>query len=252
MASVDEMVPPADMNFVGAGDFKEIGENFLRHFIRVGGLQKEDRILDVGCGIGRMAIPLTQYLDRTASYEGFDIVANGIEWCEEQITSRYPNFRFHLVSVKNNMYQPNGNINAYDYRFPYEDESFDFVFLTSVFTHMRPADMENYLSEVSRVLKTRKNCFNTHFLINEQARTLLNAGACPRKLGRSSSGYHSVDPENPETAIAYEENYVRACYRKNGLRIIEPIRYGYWCGRPRHSCMDYLDITIATKSGSFA
>ncbi len=247
MSIVDEMVPPAEMNFVGAGDFKEIGENFLRHFVHAGGLQKKAKVLDVGCGIGRMAIPLTQYLDRTASYEGFDIVAAGIEWCEKQITSRYPNFRFHLVSVKNNMYRKNG-INAYEYRFPYEDETFDFVFLTSVFTHMRPADMENYLSEVSRVLKTGKICFNTYFLINSEALSLMNVD--PRKLEASRSVYYSVDAENPETSIAYKESYIRACYREKGLRMSEPIRYGYWCGRPRDGCLDFLDIIIATKAAS--
>lgn len=50
------------------------GEQFLQYFIELGGLKPSDRVLDVGCGIGRLAIPLTQYLDARGGYAGLDIV----------------------------------------------------------------------------------------------------------------------------------------------------------------------------------
>jgi len=47
------------MLFVGGGNFKSVGEKFLRYFKDVGGLKPDDEdVLDVGCGIGRMAISL--------------------------------------------------------------------------------------------------------------------------------------------------------------------------------------------------
>ena len=120
-------------------------------------------------GIGRVAIPLTQYLDKDVCYEGFDIVSSGIEWCQEKITWRYPNFHFELVDLHNSYYNPSGTASASDFRFPYEDGSFDFAFSTSVFTHMLPADVEHYLAEASRVLRLGGRLLATFLLLNEES-----------------------------------------------------------------------------------
>lgn len=149
----DELTPPRSMIFVGDGDFKKTGEEFLRYFIEFGGLKPNARILDVGCGIGRMAVPLTKYLDASGSYEGFDILAHGIDSCTKNITPRYPNFHFQVADVYNKAYNPNGKHKAAEYEFPYQNECFDFTFLTSVFTHMLPQEMENYLAEIVRSLR---------------------------------------------------------------------------------------------------
>src|SRR5205807_8842570 len=104
-------------------------------------------MLDVGSGTGRMARPLTRYL-KGGSYEGIDIVARSVQWCQRTYASRYPNFRFHFADIYNKVYNPDGKHKASEYRLPFETSSFDFFFLTSVFTHMLPQDMEHYLSEV--------------------------------------------------------------------------------------------------------
>ena len=61
----DETLPaPAPESvFVGDGDYRAIGLEYLGHYVTIGGLKPTDRVLDIGCGIGRMAVPLTQYLD---------------------------------------------------------------------------------------------------------------------------------------------------------------------------------------------
>ncbi|QLK35236.1 hypothetical protein H0H25_02560 [Flavobacterium psychrophilum] len=48
-----------------------------------------------------MAIPFTNYLSTTGKYEGFDIVKIGIDWCTKNISSRFPNFNFKLIPLKN-------------------------------------------------------------------------------------------------------------------------------------------------------
>ncbi|MBD0361051.1 MAG: class I SAM-dependent methyltransferase, partial [Nitrososphaeraceae archaeon] len=141
------VIPPKRMtSLVGDGDFEEIGRDLLHSLIEIAGLKPNERVLDVGCGIGRVAIPLTYYMKGNGCYEGFDIVPHEIKWCKKNITSRYSNFHFQLADIYNGVYNPAGKYKASNYKFPYKDESFDFVFLTSVFTHMLTEDMENYLS----------------------------------------------------------------------------------------------------------
>lgn len=74
-------IPPESLIFVGDGDFIKIGERFCNFLIDLAGLQKSHHVLDAGCGIGRIAIPLTKYLLANGEYWGFDIVKSGINWC---------------------------------------------------------------------------------------------------------------------------------------------------------------------------
>src|SRR5258708_19634947 len=70
-------VPPPERIFVGDGGFLPVGVEFLKWFVRAGDLTPRERVLDLGCGIGRMALPLTQYLHHHRSYDVIDISAQG-------------------------------------------------------------------------------------------------------------------------------------------------------------------------------
>jgi SAM-dependent methyltransferase len=239
-------LPPEEMNFIGGGDFDAIGREFLNYFIKFGGLKPHHRVLDVGCGIGRMARPLAEYLSSTSRYDGFDIVDVGIDWCRRNITPRLPNFRFHLADVYSAGYHPAGAYDAAEYVFPFASESFDFVFLTSVFTHMRPAAVANYLSEIARVLAPNGRCLITYFLQTPETRRL---GADRRgrlNFVHQRDGYWVDAPEaTDEDAICLDEEYMLGLYEKNGLAVDGPIRRGEWCGRQEF--VSFQDIVVAQK-----
>ncbi len=245
----DSLTPPTRlMRFDGsrdALDFKRNGEKFLRYFVELCDLKPDERILDVGCGIGRKAVPLTKYLDENGSYEGFDIVPAGIDWCRKKISTRYPNFHFQLADVFNKLYNPQGKYEASEYRFPFEDESFDFVVLASVFTHMLPEGVENYFSEISRVLKRGGRCFITFFLLNTESSKLINAKRSALDFKYEMGKYRTTNADTPEDAVCYEESFIFDLYEKHRLKINEPIHYGSWCGR--EDFFSYQDIIIATK-----
>ena len=124
----DDLTPPRSMIFVGDGDFRKVGEEFKKYFIDLAEIRPDVRALDVGCGIGRMAVPLTSYLSSAGEYWGFDIVKEGIEWCRDKITSRFSNFHFDRVDIYNKNYNPRGKLSAGRYTFFYPNEYFDFVF----------------------------------------------------------------------------------------------------------------------------
>lgn len=243
----DELTPPKRI-FLSYRDFrkfKKVGEEFLHYFIEWGGLKPYERILDVGCGIGRMAVPLTKYLDERGSYEGFDPVADGIKWCEKKISSKYPNFHFQLVDMYNKTYNPKGRYKASEFKFPYESESFDFVFLASVFTHMLPEDMENYFREVTRVLKRGGRCLITFFLLNKESLQLISVRKSMLDFKYEFGTFRTTNPDRPEDAVCYEETFIYGLYEKYGLKIKPPIHYGSWCGR--ENPLSSQDIIVASK-----
>ena len=221
-------------------------EQSLDYFIRFGKLEPDDRVLDVGCGIGRMAVPLTRYLSKAGSYEGFDIVPKGIEWCSKHITPRYPNFKFSVADIYSKHYNPQGRLHAVDYKFPYPDSSFDFVLLTSVFTHMLPDAVKNYVAEISRVLKLGGRCLFTGFLLNEESLHLI---ASEKSTLQFKDGpQHScmvVDPAFPEAAVAFTEEFITDSLDHAALTMDDPPAFGSWCGRAEG--IDYPDIVVARR-----
>jgi SAM-dependent methyltransferase len=238
-------LPPPHLDFVGAGDFRAIGEEFLRYFVQLGGLQPHHRVLDVGCGVGRMAAPLARYLEPSATYEGFDVVPEGIEWCLQEISTRHPNFRFRLADVRNAWYHPTGGQQAAQYVFPYAERSFDFAFLTSVFTHMVPAELERYVAEVARVLAVNGRALMTFFLLTPDSLAMLAAGRSTLDFRHQVGEYRVLDPALPEEAVAQPEARIREILASHGLVIVEPVHYGGWCGR--RPTMSYQDIVVVQR-----
>ena len=77
------------------------------------------------------------------------------------------NFHFDFVPLHNSLYNSHLEKST-DFTFPYPDESFDKVYLFSVFTHMKIEDIQHYLSEISRVLKNEGQCLMTSFTYQEK------------------------------------------------------------------------------------
>jgi SAM-dependent methyltransferase len=108
------LVPPRRLQFVGEGDFVAVGDEFLSHLVALCGLRPEDRVLDVGCGIGRLARALTGYLSVDGAYAGFDVNADGVEWCRRRY-AHFPQFAFVHADVRNARFNPGGAIDPVAY-----------------------------------------------------------------------------------------------------------------------------------------
>jgi SAM-dependent methyltransferase len=247
-AEADPMPPEALVQGVG-GAFREAGDEFLQYFIDIAGLRPDERVLDVGCGVGRMATALTRYLRGGAgggSYEGFDVMAEAIDWCRSHITPRHPTFRFQHVNVGNRYYNPAGAEAAGGFHFPYDAATFDFVYLTSVFTHMLPAEVQHYVSEIARVLDRGGRCLCTFFLLNDVSIGLSRESPNPAfHFQHVHDGYRTTDPAMPEAAVAYDEACVRGWFADHGLTL-DRIDYGWWSGR--RDGLSLQDIVLAVKA----
>jgi SAM-dependent methyltransferase len=240
------LMPPRRLSFVGRGDFERTGKEYLAHFQVLGGLQPGDRVLDMGCGIGRMAIPLMGYLDDSGSYAGFDVGRAMIRWCRREITARRPDFEFTWAPVYNQKYNPFGTISAVEFRFPYENGSFDFIFATSLFTHLVRAETEHYLRETARVLRPGGTCLLTFFALDEHAEREMTAGRASFDFRHPIEGGFTTDPSQPEEAIAFRASDLREMLAAAGLEVQEPIRFGLWSNHPEGPAGQ--DVVIARRA----
>lgn len=244
----DPLMPPRRLQYVGRGDFNALGAQLRDRLIQDHGFDPDTDFLDIGCGVGRVAVALVPTLE-TGSYHGFDIVPAGIGWCKRAITSRHPNFSFELADVRNRQYNPDGKVSASEYVFPYESEMFDLALASSVFTHMRPDGTRRYLAETARVLRPGGRLVCEFFLLDPVAVTLLAEGRTAFALDHefvddSGTPFLGSDPRVPEYNAALHEGDLQQMAQEAGLEIAE-VEFGRWTGRqggPEGRFQDFVTL----------
>ncbi len=201
------------------------------------GLQPSSVVLDIGCGCGRVAAPLANFLT-DGIYHGVDIVLPMIEWCQKNITVRYPNFYFHHVDLANTLYSTKGRQQASKYVFPFRDGTFDFIFAISLFTHLVPATARQYAQEISRLLKPKSGrALLTFYLTNEAVRA--REETLPLRFPFQGDGYSAMIADNPEAALSYEESVARRLLEDASLTI-EDLSLGQWSQNPGWTYQDAI------------
>jgi SAM-dependent methyltransferase len=231
----DPPIPPEYMlsilNLGPADEFRRVGQKYLGYLKELCELKPDHSVLDIGCGLGRVSIPLAAYLTQQARYEGFDVVAGVVEWCQKAITPRFSRFNFQFADVINGEFNPRGQRRASEFDFPFEDQEFDVVYAGFTFSHMLPDDLENYISETSRVLRKGGRFLATFYLLDEVSRASIRRGTALHPFLHERESFSSEREDVPEARLAHEEKFVLSLYERHRLRLRCPIRYGRWSGR---------------------
>jgi SAM-dependent methyltransferase len=240
-----KMLPPTGLIYTGGGDFERMGQEIVGRLVSKHGLQAHYHVLDIGSGIGRVAVPLTAVL-KQGKYCGFDVVKRGVDWCVKNISVAFPNFEFKYVPLHNDLYRSAG-ASPEVFTFPYPDHTFDFAIANSLFTHMMPAEVERYYEELNRVLKPGGKCYATFFTVpsTNHERFTSNSDFCFKVV---RPHYRLMDENVTAANIAFEEPYLFSELIKPQHFDIEYRSYGYWSNESKQgTCEEFQDIIVAVK-----
>jgi len=207
--------------------FKKIGLISVENLLKYADLRENDRVLDIGCGIGRVALPLVHYLDSKGSYQGIDPVETAITWCRRKISEHNPNFSFEYVDWYNGMYNKSGSVDPATYTFGYADDSFDLIYLFSVFTHMKPDGVENYLREIFRMLPNPGRVFMTMFVVDKDTEKRIASNETHRSFFKGDRNYWTDNHNIHESAIAYGYQYVMELLEEIGFHDVQFVPGGW-------------------------
>jgi ubiquinone/menaquinone biosynthesis C-methylase UbiE len=225
--------------------FHNIGHGLIREMQHFGYIKPTDHVLDVGCGLGRLARPLVGHFT-SGSYTGMDVVKSSIDWCRETY-AMLPNFRFQHADVTNTHYNKHAQFKASDFVFPFTRETFDFQWSTSLFTHLLIETADNYLGQMARVLKRGGTSWNTWALLDDVSEPLAREHPANMRMRNPVDGGLVSNPANPEHLIGFYTDRLKDLYAKHGLKIVE-IRNGPWSGRTDNLRASFQDVILAVKA----
>ena len=232
----------------GREPFVESGREVIPFYRDVIGIRPDAELLDIGSGIGRKTIPLLDYLDGEGRYIGVDIDPDLVDWCVQHISTVNPRFAFVPVSIHNSFYNPRGALAPERFVFPFPDNSFDAVVAWSVFTHLYPATIEHYLSEINRMLRPGGRLGASFFVLDERARGEVRSGRSLYPVSHRMDGYSTSNPTMPEDLIAVDHRWLLDAFDRAGLSIDE-LRPGSWSNNPvdpAYAQLNTQDLVIGT------
>lgn len=204
-----------------------------------------ESVFDFGCGCGRVARQLMCQDVKPQRYLGIDIHKGMIDWCQQNLTSFDPTFRFLHHDVYNVGLAPD-NTRQLTAPFLVGDGEYSLVIAHSVFTHVIKEQSEFYLAEVSRILSEKGVARTTWFFFDKLT--------FPMMMDFQACLYiNAVDPTN---AVIYDWRWFLQLVRKCGLRVsltIPPALRGFqwqvFLEKRRDQDTDDFPVDLETLAG---
>jgi SAM-dependent methyltransferase len=232
----DALLPPRRL-WIGPEDsihhyYRWVWE-YLAYLVLLCDLRRDSCVLELGCGHGRTARGLLEYLRSPGQYRGLDVSGERVADAQARIQARYPNFQFLHADVYNAHYHAAGRVSAAEYAFPFDDGSFDVVYAASLFTHLLPDEAGRYLAESARVLRPPGRCLFSFFLLDHYRGrgTTVSPLYEPEHDLPGHAGVRVRDRESPDALVAYALDAVERLAARAGLRVVK-VWPGLWCERP--------------------
>ncbi len=189
-------------------------QGFFAALVRCFAPNKSLKIVDFGCGHGKLAPVSVFFTDPDGEYLGIDIQESYIDYCRWKY-SKLPRVKFHLSGDSNPFYPAqqgvSGRNQSYGGDWPIAAESVDILIAVSVFTHLQEADAFGYINKIFTILKPGGLAIFTCHIVEEPRKqpgvvfnydpVLVSLCKCETPLPGTSNWFTSC-PELPESGIA--------------------------------------------------
>jgi SAM-dependent methyltransferase len=228
---------PVDLMLLTGGGpetFDAISKEHMTELETLIGVKPNDSVVEIGCGIGRDAIPLLKRLSNSGKYLGVDIDKSSIDWCTQNISMKFPHFTFLYLDIKNDRYNPKGLMSMSEVHLPRESQTIDIIIAQSVFTHLLRPDALHYMKEFARMLKPSGLVLATFFITDDEI--LASARASNLTQWRLTfeheieTGCRINNLLQPNEAVAYTMEVANEIVHEAGLRLAKPLVNGRWSG----------------------
>lgn len=229
------------------GEFYRVGEDIVERVKRQAGLNPASRVLDIGCGLGRVAWPLARELGPNGSYDGFDAMKDYITWCENGLALDPQRVRFHWFDIYNSVYNPTGTVDGERLVFPWNDGTFTLAIATSLFTHLSAEGTVNYLREIARTLEVGGRVFASFFVLDAESREIMTQRETYPNFATEIEHGRVADPDSPDVAIAFDAHWLHQVFLSCGF-VLEIYTQGRWRDFVEKKGELYQDLVVARKA----
>ena len=202
----------------------EVGDNYTNWVYQQGffaalikGFTRNEsvKIVDFGCGHGKLAPVSVFFTHPEGEYLGIDIQESYINYCRRKYV-QLPRVKFHVSKDYNPLYSPQqqsavAGSKSYGEDWPVTAESMDVVIAISVFTHLREADAFGYINKIHDILKPGALAILTCHIVEEPRKEpgfifkynpfLVSLFKFPTALP-TSYNWFTNNPALPESGIA--------------------------------------------------
>jgi SAM-dependent methyltransferase len=171
------------------------------------GCRTGSRILEIGCGSGRLPIGLLRKL-QDVDYQGVDVLRPHVAWCRRYISRTHPSFRFSHLDAYSARYNPSGRPIAEGFRLPWPEDHFDIVYMYGVMTNMTDAHARIYLREMQRLVRPTGTVFLTGFVEDDVPNVSVNP-----------DGYLGLKPAGPLFLVRYQRDHFLSMIAAGHLKV---------------------------------
>jgi SAM-dependent methyltransferase len=187
-----------------------VGREYWFEWLSQGYCHSESNVSEIGCGCGRIAQHLQGEWFKGA-YHGVDIDSEQIEYCRQRFSDS--RFTFALSPHKSYTYKESEGVTGIQSlgRIIGAQDSRDFIFSISLFTHLLEQEVNEYLAACYDALRPSGMIYMTFFCMEHVA--LGGRWTFKHKFGNA----YCESSKYPEAAVAFHEDFVIELARKHGF-----------------------------------